>query len=316
MGTTYHIKVISGYLKSTSGLKAKIDNRLQAIDQSMSIYLSGSEISRFNALQNTEEKQRVSDDFFQVLLVGKLLYAKTNGAWDGTVSPLVNLWGFGSTGKRNTVPGKEGILRMLGEIGFRHIELYETGEIRKKKTPLSLDLGSIAKGYAVDQITALICSEGIDDFLVEIGGEVYASGSRKDNGKWRIGVNQPFKGARLNALYGMVELQDKAMATSGDYRNYFEVNGKTYSHILDPRTGYPVTNGVVSVSITAPTCTFADGLATAVMVMGREKGLELIEMLEGVEAFIIVSNHEGMFETYASKGFKIKIMPEATTYNS
>ena len=174
---------------------------------------------------------------------------------------------------------------------------------------------SIAKGYAVDQITALIRSEGIDDFLVEIGGEVVASGFRKDNRKWRIGVNQPSKGARLNALYGIVELQNKAMATSGDYRNYFETGGKTYSHILDPRTGYPVANGVVSVSITASTCTFADGLATAVMVMGREKGLALIETLVDVEAFIIVRNREGLLETSATQGFKLSITPKTTNPN-
>jgi thiamine biosynthesis lipoprotein len=316
MGTTYHIKIVSGYFKSTSGLKAKIDNRLHAINQSMSTYIPESEISRFNALQGTEEKMHVSQDFFQVLQAGKLLYSMTEGAWDGTVKPLVNLWGFGNTQNPYNVPEQERIGHMLNQIGFHHIVLSEPGEIRKKRTPLSLDLGSIAKGYAVDQIATLIRSQGIDDFLVEIGGEVYAAGFRKDNGKWRVGVNQPFKGARLDALYGIVELQDKAMATSGDYRNYFDVDGKTYSHILDPRTGYPVANGVVSVSITAATCAFADGLATAMMVMGRGKGLALIETLVDVEAFIIVRNPEGMLETYASKGFKIKLRPEEAKHNS
>ncbi len=316
MGTTYHIKVISGYFKSTAGLKAKIDARLHTINQSMSTYLPESEISRFNALQSTEEKMHVSRDFFQVLQVGELLYRMTNGAWDGTVKPLVNLWGFGNTENKYAVPEKERIASMLKEIGFRHIELSGTGEIRKKKIPLSLDLASIAKGYAVDQIAVLIRSEGIHDFLVEIGGEVYAAGFRKDNKKWRVGVNQPSKGARFDAVYGIVELQDKAMATSGDYRNYFEMSGKTYSHILDPGTGYPVTNGVVSVSITATTCAFADGLATAVMVMGREKGLALIGTCVDVEAFIIVRNHEGMLETYASQGFKAKITPLTKTQKS
>jgi thiamine biosynthesis lipoprotein len=116
-------------------------------------------------------------------------------------------------------------------------------------------------------------------------------------------------------VYGVVELRNMAMATSGDYRNYFEVDGKTYSHIIDPRTGYPVMNGVVSVSITAATCAFADGLATAVMVMGREKGLALIESLADVEAFIIVRNQEGVLETYASKGFKIRITSITATQN-
>ena len=316
MGTTYHIKVVSGYFKKTSELKAKIDSRLHAINQSMSTYIPESEISRFNALQSTEEKMHVSHDFFQVLQAGEVLYSMTKGAWDGTVKPLVNLWGFGNTENRYIVPEKTSIVHLLKEIGFRHIELSDRGEIRKKKTPLSLDLGSIAKGYAVDQIAILLRSEDIDDFLVEIGGEVYAAGFRKDSGKWRVGVNLPFKDARLDALYGIVELQNKAMATSGDYRNYFDADGKIYSHILDPRTGYPVMNGVASVSITAATCAFADGLATAVMVMGRERGLALIETLVDVEAFIIVRNQEGVLETSATHGFKAKITPITNTRNS
>ena len=316
MGTTYHINVICGYLKNTSALKAKIDSRLENIEQRMSIYLPESEISRFNALQSTEKKQRLSDDLFEVLRVGKQLYSETKGAWDGTVKPLVDLWGFGSTEKKTSVPEKERIERMVGEIGFHHIELSDTGEVRKKKTPLSLDLGSIAKGYAVDQVAELIRRDGVDDFLVEIGGEVYASGFRKDRRKWRVGVNRPNKGAALNSLAGIVELRDRAMATSGDYRNYFEVDEKTYSHILDPRTGYPTANNVVSVSITAPTCILADGLATAVMVMGPEKGLALIESLVAVEAFIIVRNQGGLFEAFASQGFKIKMMPDAAEHHS
>jgi thiamine biosynthesis lipoprotein len=315
MGTTYHIKVISGYFKSTFRLKAKIDRRLRAINQSMSTYLPQSEISRFNALQSTQEKMAVSNDFFSVLQVGELLYGMTQGAWDGTVKPLVNLWGFGNTEREYAIPDKKSIARRLSEIGFSHIELFKTGEIRKKKIPLSLDLASIAKGYAVDQIAYLIRSQGIHDFLVEIGGEVFAAGFRKNKEKWRVGINQPVSGARSDALYGIVELENQALATSGDYRNFFEVDGKTYSHVLDPRTGYPVASGVVSVSITAKTCALADGLATAVMVMGPQKGLALIEPLADVEAFIIVRNREGMLEEYATHGFKLKLSAGMKTRN-
>jgi thiamine biosynthesis lipoprotein len=306
MGTTYHIKVVCGYFTRTHALKAKIDSRLQTINQSMSIYLPASEISRFNALQSTDERRQISDDFFRVLQVGKLLYDLTKGAWDATVGPLVSLWGFGSTAKSRTVPDKKDIQRRLSETGFDRLELSETGQLRKKETPVSLDLGSIAKGYAVDQVAELLRAEGMDNFLVEIGGEVFAAGYRKDKEPWRIGINQPLKGARLDALYGIARLHDRAMATSGDYRNYFEADGKTYSHILDPRTGYPVANGVVSVTVTAPTCTFADGLATAVMVMGREKGLALVEQLREVEALVIVRSSEGTLEAYPSKGFEMQ----------
>ena len=303
MGTTYHIKLVSGYFKRTFDLKEKIEKRLREINQSMSTYLPESEISRFNALQGTDEKMHISLDFLRVLKTGALIYDLTGGAWDATVAPLVNLWGFGSTAKTAAVPDEETVAKLLKEIGFRYIDLSDNGYIRKKKVPLSLDLASIAKGYAVDQISRLIQEEGVRDYLVEIGGEVYAAGLKKDQTRWRVGVNLPEKGARSDAVYDIVALKDMAMATSGDYRNYFEKDGRTYTHILDPRSGYPVRNGVVSVSVIADTCTLADGLATAVMVMGREDGLSLVERLSGVEALVVIRHRDNSLEAYASKGF-------------
>ena len=317
MGTTYHIKIIRGYFKSPSGLKAKIESRLQEINQSMSTYIPESEISRFNAIQNTREKLRISEDLQRVLQVGQLLYGMTGGAWDGTVKPLVNLWGFGNTQNVTpTVPSKEMVARRKAEIGFKYVDLSESGSIRKKRIPLSLDLASIAKGYAVDQIALLIRQEGIRDYLVEIGGEVYAAGLRKDRTPWRIGVNLPEKGAQLDAVYDIVSLEDRAMATSGDYRNFYEKDGAVYSHILDPRSGFPVDNGVVSVSIIADRCVFADGLATAVMVMGRDEGLSLVERIDGVEALIITRRRDNVLEAYASKGFQAGGIPVTPASNA
>lgn len=304
MGTTYHIKIVTGYFKRTAGLQSRIDQRLQAVNQSMSTYIPDSEINRFNALQSTRETLNISQDFFQVLGEGAKLYALTNGAWDGTVKPLVDLWGFGTSERKPSVPDAERIARVMKDVGFGFIEISGTREIRKKRTPLSLDLASIAKGYGVDQVAAVLRSQGVHDFLVEIGGEVVASGSRKDGRPWRVGVNQPTKDSGLDAVYDVVAFRNRAMATSGDYRNYFEVDGHRYSHVLDPRTGFPVNNGVVSVSIIAPTCTFADGLATAVMVMGPDEGLAIIETLADVEGFIMVRNADGLLQTYATKGFE------------
>ncbi len=309
MGTTYHIKVIAGYFNKLNGLHAQINERLEAINQSMSTYIPDSEISRFNSMRETDKKFHVSKDFLHVAQVGKRIYGLTNGAWDGTVMPLVELWGFAKLGPdiyemRADVPDKEIIREVLTEIGFEKIEISEQGFLKKKRANVSIDFASIAKGYAVDQVANLIRKKGFDDFLVEIGGEVYASGHRRDGRSWRVGVNTPQKGSPHDEVYEIVHITNKALATSGDYRNFFEVNGKFYSHILDPKTGYPVSKGVVSVSIVADTCVFADGLATGIMVMGQSKGMELINSLDGIECLLVVKDKGGRLTNYYSNGFR------------
>jgi thiamine biosynthesis lipoprotein len=304
MGTTYHITIVAGYFDSHKDLKVKIDKRLEDINQSMSTYRKNSEISRFNNLRNTGEKLYVSGDFWQVMTVARKIYQLTGGAWDGTVAPLVNLWGFGSTKNKATIPAKSAIQAHLADIGFNHIEVGADRCLIKRKTTVSVDLASIAKGYAVDQVAALIRKRGIDNFLVEIGGEVYAAGLRKDGKPWKIGINQPQKNAPINQVYKVVNLNDRAFATSGDYRIYFEIDGQRFSHIIDPRTGYPVTSGVVSASIVAANCILADGLATALVVLGSEKGLELVNRLAGVECLIVVQKQESVLIDYYSKNFK------------
>jgi len=309
MGTTYHIKVVTGNLQKISGLKEKIGKRLEEINKSMSTYRKDSEISRFNALNITGQRFKVSRDFAQVIMESKRLYMLTGGAWDGSMYPLVNLWGFGMSERKNRPPAKGKIARLLKDVGFDNIDLVDGRYLLKKKASISIDLASIAKGYAVDKVAELIKKNNIRNFLVEIGGEVYASGVKKDGRCWQIGVNKPRKEAAYDEIYKIVTLKDKAFATSGDYRNFFEVKGKRYSHILDPKTGYPVANGVVSVSIVAGTCAFADGLATAVMVMGRKKGLELINTLPDVEGLIVVRQTGSQLVDYPSKGFQAKVEP-------
>ena len=304
MGTTYHITVVTGYFSSTKDLKDQIDQRLEGINKSMSTFRKDSEISRFNANQNTGEKFKISDDFFNVMTVAKTVYELTGGAWDGTVKPLENLWGFGSSENKKSIPAQSEIAALLPDIGFNNIEISYNHYLIKKKASISLDLASIAKGYGVDQLAALIRTSGIKNFLVEIGGEVFAAGFRKDGKKWRIGINRPKAGSPFNQVYKVVELHDKGFATSGDYRNFFEVDGKRFSHILNPKSGYPVNNGVVSVSVIADTCTFADGLATAVIVLGHKKGLERVNSLDHTECLIVVRTHAGKFVDYYSKGFK------------
>lgn len=304
MGTTYHITVVTGYFSTTKNLKNQIDQRLEEINKSMSTFRKDSEISRFNANQNAGEKFKISDDFFNVMTVAKTVYELTDGAWDGTVKPLENLWGFGNSENKKKIPVQSEITALLPEIGFNNIEISSAPYLIKKMASLSLDLASIAKGYGVDQVAALIRTHGIKNFLVEIGGEVFAAGFRKDGKHWKIGINTPQTGSPFDQVYKVVNLHDKGFATSGDYRNYFEAGGKRFSHILDPRNGYPVSNRVVSVSIVADTCTFADGLATAVMVLGHKKGIERVNSLDRTECLIIVRTHDGKSVDYYSKGFK------------
>jgi len=303
MGTTYHIKVVTGHFDNISNLKAKIDHRLGQINQSMSTWIKDSEISRFNDLKKAGKKIEISDDFVQVMMVAEDLYRLTAGAWDGTVNPLVNLWGFGNAEMTNTIPPSEEITRLVSELGFNYLQLIKNRYLAKKRETISLDLASIAKGYAVDKIAELVEQNGIKNFLVEIGGEVYAAGSRVDGHPWKIGINTPRPDAPHDQVYKTITIKGKAFATSGDYRNFFEINGKRYSHIIDPRTGYPVDNGVVSVSVIADTCTFADGLATALMVMGSEKGLALVNRLDRVESLIIVRSPGEQLVEHYSKGF-------------
>jgi thiamine biosynthesis lipoprotein len=306
MGTTYHIKAVAGLFTNTKDLKNQIDQRLDEINESMSTFRKDSEISRFNAYQTVGEKFKISDDFYTVMTVAKTIYKETGGAWDGTVKPLVDLWGFGRSENNHTIPEKSRIAALLSNIGFNNIEIFADRYLAKKNTTITLDLASIAKGYGVDQIAAVIRANGMHNFLVEIGGEVFAAGLRKDGKEWRIGINRPQENAPIDQVYKVVDLQDKGFATSGDYRNYFEVNQKRFSHIIDPRNGYPVDNGVVSVSIIANTCTFADGLATAVMVLGHDKGLDLVNRLNDTECFIVTQGKDGVLIDHYSRGFKIR----------
>ena len=304
MGTTYSVKVVTHRNLDTAALKAKIDRRLVDINQSMSTYLPDSEISRFNRWRDTEKEFEISDDFKSVMMTGARLFRLTQGAWDATVDPLIVLWGFGRQQQTNRIPSADEIQEKLRQIGFDHIRLSEKGAITKLKPAITLDLASIAKGYGVDQIARLLHEDGFTDFLVEIGGEVYAAGRRKDGAAWKIGINTPLKDAAPNQVYKVVKLQNKAFATSGDYRIFFEAAGKRYSHVIDPRTGYPVDNGVVSVSIVADNCTFADGLATAVMVAGVNKGMALIDSLKGVEGLIVVKDTGGELTDYYSQNME------------
>ena len=303
MGTTYHVTVVHGPFDRPRGLEDRIDHRLEEINQRFSTYRPDSEINRFNRWPAGEKPFKATDEFYRLLETAARIHRLSDGAWDGTVRPLVDLWGFGPAPATGKVPTAEAIAAQRAKVGFGQIRLGPGRTIAKARDDLTLDLASIAKGYGVDALAALVRAAGYRDFLVEIGGEVFAAGHRPDGRAWQVGINTPRADAPADAVYRVVALADRAMATSGDYRNFFEAGGRRYAHIIDPRTGWPVGNGVVSVSVTAPDCTLADGLATAVMVMGATRGLALIERLPGVEALILIAEDGRRIQAHSSSAF-------------
>jgi thiamine biosynthesis lipoprotein len=302
MGTTYHVTVVSR--GGVGGLKARIDARLDEITRSLSTYVEDSEINRFSRLPSVGEEFPVSRDFLRVMTTAERVYELSDGAWDGTVRPLVDLWGFGPSPPVREPPSDERIEALLSRVGFGSIEIRPTGSLVKRRDGVALDLSSIAKGYGVDAVAELVRGQGFRDFLVEIGGEVRGAGTRADGRPWRVGIGQPRPDAAPDEVYRVVPLRDAALATSGDYRIFFESGGVRYSHVLDPRTGRPVANGVVSVTVLAPDCTLADGLATAVMVMGKDAGRALLERLPDVEGLVVAGTADGRLEDHATSGFR------------
>lgn len=302
MGTGYEVKFIAPAQFSAQSLQQQVEQRLTEINQSMSTYDPFSEISRFNQISDTTQYFPVSDDFRYVLTVSQEIHRLSQGAWDPTLDPLINLWGFGGRSHGQQVPDSIQIASALEKIGLQHLEITGRG-LRKKIPGLSLDLGSIAKGYGVDQVSMVLRKSGLANFLVEIGGEVVAVGCKRNGQPWRVGINYPDKEATLFEIYTAVPLSDRAIATSGNYRNFFEMDGQMYSHLIDPRTGYPISNQVVSVSVIAPNCTLADGLATALMLLDVEHSLDLIRQLDGVECLIVTRLENNRFDDHYSQGF-------------
>ena len=305
MGTTYHVTVVvdNGPLPDEKALKQGIDSVLAEVNRQMSTYIEDSEISRFNRWRSTEPFP-VSPDFARVVKRALYWSERTSGAFDITVSPLVNRWGFGSEQFAVSPPNTEEVDSLLDFVGYE--KLTATDSTLTKKVPaLQIDLGAVAKGFGVDQVFTYLQSRGLKRILVEIGGEIRGSGRNERNEIWKVGIETPALDGNINRRYLIkAPLNALAMATSGDYRNYRVVEGRRISHEIDPRTGYPVQNRVASVTVTAQTCMDADALSTAVMVLGSEAGLQFIDSLPGVEAFFILREADGTYGEVFSGGFR------------
>ena len=302
MGTSYHVTVATRKQIDARLLKEKIDVKLKMINRQMSVFSPKSEISRFNRADENEWID-ISEDFSRVVKTARRIYHLTGGSWDGTVKPLLELWSFGSGEKTGTIPDQKTIEHRLKRTGFDKIFISDKG-ISKQEAGLELDLGSIAKGFGVDAVSALLQASGFHRYLVEIGGEVFVSGRNAKGDNWRIGISDPSGKSGDSQPFRIVSLTDKALATSGTYRNFIQINSRTYSHIIDPRTGRPVDNRVVSASVAAEDCTFADGLATALMVMDIDRGLELVNRLENTECMIIKKDKSGRLTPFYSSRFR------------
>ncbi|MCF6248193.1 MAG: FAD:protein FMN transferase [Desulfobacula sp.] len=249
MGTFYCVKFISSKKEDLKTWKLRIDTRLKEINKRLSMYDPKSELSRFNR-ETKDRPIRISRDFHTILLQARRLNKITDGAWDGTIKPIVDLWGFGTKQNKNTIPDSLLISQALSSIGFTHIQINKD-PIVAKTADVTLDLGSIAKGYGTDAVLALFINTKINNVLVEIGGELAASGKNKKGRFWTVGISRPDKGFANKQLYKIIQLDHQAIATSGNYRNFFEVNGKTFSHIINPVTGFPVDNQIVIVFTSA-----------------------------------------------------------------
>ena len=267
MGTSYNISVYSTERVDTDSLNKKIQARLNLFENTFSTYRTNSELSRINRNKSTENIF-ISLEMLKLFIQSERIFRKTGGAFDITVGPLVNLWGFGPEKKTiKKIPRRE-IQETLSYIGFHRVKINKPF-IKKTHKDVHFDFSAIAKGLAVDEVSTLLRTR-FNHFLVEIGGEVYAAGARGERA-WQLGIEGLL--AQSKGPQKIVALKDKALATSGDYRNFFHLKGKRYAHTINPKTGMPVQHSLASVSVITDRCGDADALATALLVMGEKKGL-------------------------------------------
>ncbi len=298
MGTTYSIKINQADLQlSSEKINTDIGDILKAVNAKMSTYIDDSELSLINQ-NKSHEWIPLSVDLHFIINEAARISRLTKGSFDITVGPLVNLWGFGPSKEPQEIPSVAEISAALTSIGYQHINLRSSPlSIQKEKPEIYLDLSGIAKGYAVDKMAEYLELQQVDNYMVEIGGEIRAKGVNDINFAWRIGIEKPVTEER--SVQGIIKLENIAMATSGDYRNYFEQDGKRFSHTIDPRTGRPVTHELVSVTVLHASATQADALATGLLVMGKDAATKLAEELDLAVLFIERSN-TGFEESYTN----------------
>ena len=294
MGTSYRVTL--GKVPATVDaprLETKLRSILATVNGQMSTYQSDSELSQFNSLR-TSDWMAVSADLVTVVATAETVSRMSDGAFDVTVGPLVNLWGFGPQQRSPLPPPADNLEAARARIGYWKLQTRASPPaLRKQQPDIYVDLSAIAKGFAVDRLADYLEELGIEDYLVEIGGDLRVKGVNAQGTPWRVGIERPVAASR--AVYRVVPLSDQAMATSGDYRNFFERDGQRFSHTLNPHTGRPVTHTLASVTVVSSSTMYADAIATALLVLGPQAGYQLAQR-ENLAALFIVKQDDGFVE--------------------
>jgi thiamine biosynthesis lipoprotein len=295
MGTYYNII----YLHSDGkNLKNGIDSLLVNWNMTLSTYISNSEISQFN---RNNELYFNSPYFYPVLLKSKEIYQATDGAFDPTIMPLVNAWGFGP--EENEMPDSSKVSDLLKLIGFNNI-LFDSIKVSKRFPGIQLDFSAIAKGYGVDVVGDFLEENGITNYLIDIGGEISCKGINDRGVPWTTGIEDPNVEFIERKIKAIIEVTDKALATSGNYRNFYIKGDRKYAHTISPYTGFPVQHSLLSVTVIADNCMTADGFATAFMVMGVDEAKQIVQKHPELDAYFIFSDEVGDIKTFMTDGFR------------
>ena len=297
-GTIYNITY-----QNDKDLQKEIEEELKKVDNSLSPFNPQSVIFRVNR----NEKVKLNDMFVEVFKLAEQVSSETNGAFDITVAPMVNAWGFGF--KSGKMPGKEQIDSLRAIVGFHKVKM-ENGKIVKQSSLTMLDCSAIAKGYGCDVVARLLRNHGVKNYMVEIGGEVVTCGINSQRVPWKIGVTKPTDDSLSvnEELQTVLNVTNKAMATSGNYRNFYYKNGKKYAHTIDPKTGYPVQHNILSATVLADNCATADAYATSFMVLGLDGARKVLEKHPELMAYFIYSDKNGKNAVWFSPSMKGKYL--------
>ncbi|WP_341366224.1 FAD:protein FMN transferase [Yoonia sp. BS5-3] len=294
MGTTYNVAIVDHDDQfDKNEIRTAIDSALAGFNSKLSNWESDSEIARFNAAA-AQMPVTMSDELSQVMQASAYVNAASEGRFDTTIGPLIELWGFGAPGAAE-MPNPDAVARAIEMSGQANMLSLGAGQMAKRQDHAQVYLAGIGKGYGADYIGQVLERFGATDYMVEIGGDLYASGRNPDGMPWQIGIETP--NAADRSVIDIVGLSGLGLATSGDYRNYFEVDGQRYSHLIDPATGYPVTHNTTSATVLDENAMLADAWSTAMLILGREKGLEIAEA-NGVAVQFIELDRAGGAPTY------------------
>ncbi len=308
MGTHYSVKVVGDYPGGEAQLQAEVSEVLNRVDHQLSTWKKDSELSQFNQHKDTTPWP-VSQDLADVVIEGLRSGRATQGAMDITVGPLVNLWGFGPEQQPVQIPSQEQIDAMKAKTGLQHLTVINQSHqqyLQKDLPDLYVDLSTVGEGYAADHLARLMEQEGISRYLVSVGGALNSRGMNGEGQPWRVAIQKPTD--KENAVQAVVDINGHGISTSGSYRNYYELDGKRLSHVIDPQTGRPIEHNLVSVTVIAPTALEADAWDTGLMVLGPEKAKEVVRR-EGLAVYMITKEGDS-FKTWMSPQFRTFLVGE------